>query len=226
MSASDWLTTVAATFAGLLPIVNPFSTAAVFLALTGRLSEAERRRQLTLACVYATATLLVFLVAGALIMNFFGISIPALRLAGGLIVARVGFSMLAPQEPEAETEDAAPARRDIAFTPLAMPMLSGPGSIAVTIGMAAGAESTWDDLAIAVGIVLVIAVSWLVLSAARAVNRFLGEQGIDVLTRIMGFILVCIGVQFVGMAVIDVVTDERILGAIADAWARGRAGGV
>jgi multiple antibiotic resistance protein len=219
---SDWLTTVAATFAGLLPIVNPFSTAAVFLALTGRLSEAERRRQLTLACVYATATLLVFLVAGALIMNFFGISIPALRLAGGLIVARVGFSMLDPQEPEAEAEGA-PARRDIAFTPLAMPMLSGPGSIAVTIGMAAGAETYLDDLAIAVGIVLVITVSWLLLSAARAVNRFLGEQGIDVLTRIMGFILVCIGVQFVGMAVIDVVTDERILGAIADAWARGRA---
>src|SRR5215470_12134138 len=123
----EWLTTVAATFAGLLPIVNPFSTAAVFLALTARLSESERRRQLTLACVYATGTLLVFLVAGALIMNFFGISIPALRLAGGLIVARVGFSMLDPPPADADPEAASATRRDIAFTPLAMPMLSGPG---------------------------------------------------------------------------------------------------
>ena len=93
---ANWLTTVLATFAGLLPIVNPFGTAAVFLALTGRLSDAERQRQATLACLYATGVLLVFLFAGALIMNFFGISIPALRIAGGLIVARVGFSMLAP----------------------------------------------------------------------------------------------------------------------------------
>lgn len=208
MNASDWLTTVAATFAGLLPIVNPFSTAAVFLALTGRLSESERRRQLTLACVYATAILLVFLIAGALIMEFFGISIPALRFAGGLIVARVGFSMLDPQHPDVETEGASARRRDIAFTPLAMPMLSGPGSIAVTIGMAAGAETVWDDVAIGVGIVLVIGVSWIILSAARAVKGFLGDQGIDVVTRIMGFILVCIGVQFIGMAVIDVVTDQ------------------
>ena len=67
-------------------------------------------------------------------------------------------------------------------------------------------------------------VAWLVLSAARAVKRFLGEQGIGVLTRIMGFILVCIGVQFVGTALIDVVTNERLLGAIAAALERSRAG--
>jgi multiple antibiotic resistance protein len=208
MNEGEWLTTVGATFAGLLPIVNPFSTAAVFLALTSRHSEAERRRQLRLACLYATATLLVFLVAGALIIDFFGISIPALRVAGGLIVARVGFSMLDSHASDAEEAEAAPARSDIAFTPLAMPMLSGPGSIAVTISMAAGAETVWEDVAIGAGIVLVIAVSWLVLSAARKVKGFLGEQGIDVLTRIMGFILVCIGVQFVGMAVLDVVNDQ------------------
>jgi multiple antibiotic resistance protein len=207
MNTGEWLTTVAATFAGLLPIVNPFSTAAVFLALTGRHSEAERRRQLRLACLYAMATLLVFLVAGALIMEFFGISIPALRLAGGLIVARVGFSMLSPPDPAAEAEGAATGR-DIAFTPLAMPMLSGPGSIAVTISMAAGAETIWEDVAIAVGIVLVIAVSWGILGAARRVKRLLGDQGIDVLTRLMGFILVCIGVQFVGMAVIEFAADQ------------------
>jgi multiple antibiotic resistance protein len=217
-----WLATVLATFAGLLPIVNPFSTAAVFLAITGRLSEAERRRQATLACLYATGVLLAFLFAGAVIMSFFGISIPALRLAGGLIVARVGFGMLAPPRPDAGVESAAP-RADLAFTPLAVPMLSGPGSIAVTIGMAAGAESVADDLAIAVGIVLVLGVSWGVLWSARTVKRFLGEQGIDALTRIMGFLLVCIGVQFVGLAVVEVATDPRFLGAILEALEAGRA---
>jgi multiple antibiotic resistance protein len=218
-----WLTTVLATFVGLLPIVNPFSTAMVFLALTARLSEAERQRQATLACCYATAVLWVFLFAGALIMNFFGISIPSLRIAGGLIVARVGFGMLV--EPEA---DAAPgpegARTDIAFTPLAVPMLSGPGSIAVTIGMAAGARTAWEYLAIAAGIALVVVASWAVLRGARAVKEILGEQGIDAMTRIMGFLLVCIGVQFIGIGVIEVASNEHVLGAIVDALGHVRPG--
>jgi multiple antibiotic resistance protein len=210
---SDWLTTVLATFAGLLPIANPWSTAVVFLALTARLSDDERQRQGTLACLYALIVLWVFLFAGALIMSFFGISIPALRVAGGLIVARVGFSMLLPSKQD-DPVDAAPARADIAFTPLAVPMLSGPGSIAVTIGMAAGAHSISDLLAIASGIALVIAVSWATLRGARAVKRVLGDQGLEALTRIMGFLLVCIGVQFIGIGVIEVSSDPRFLGPI------------
>lgn len=212
----DWLTTILATFAGLLPIVNPFSTAAVFLALTGRHSDAERQRQAQLACLYALGVLLVFLFAGALIMSFFGISIPALRIAGGLIVARVGFGMLSPPDPDAAAGAPAP-RLDVAFTPLAVPMLSGPGSIAVTIGMAAGAHTWIDHLAIAVGIVLVIAVSYLVLASARAVKRYLGEQGIDALTRIMGFLLVCIGIQFIVIGVFEVIADPHLLRPILDA---------
>lgn len=209
------LATVLATFVGLLPIVNPFSTAAVFLAITGRLTETERQRQATRACLYAAGVLVLFLLAGALIMNFFGISIPALRLAGGLVVARVGFGMLSPAPPDEAVESAAP-REDFSFTPLAVPMLSGPGSIAVTIGIAAGAESLLEDLAIAVGIGLVMGVSWLVLRSARAVKRVLGERGIDALTRIMGFLLICIGVQLVGLAVIEAVTSPRLLDAILD----------
>lgn len=220
--SGDWFTTVLATFAGLLPIVNPFSTAAVFLAITARFSERERRRQAMLACLYATGVLLVFLFAGALIMRFFGISIPALRLAGGLIVARVGFGMLAPSGGN-EAQDSAPPRLDVAFTPLAVPMLSGPGSIAVTIGMAAGARSVADHLAIATGIVVVIVVSWMVLRSADAVQRFLGAQGTDALTRIMGFLLVCIGVQFMGIAVIEVVTNTKFLAALLSALEATRA---
>ena len=210
---SDWVTTVLATFAGLLPITNPWSTAVVFLALTARLSDDERKRQGTLACLYALIVLWVFLFAGALIMSFFGISIPALRVAGGLIVARVGFSMLLPSHQD-DPVDAAPSRADIAFTPLAVPMLSGPGSIAVTIGMAAGAHSITDHLAIATGIALVIAISWATLRGARAVKRLLGDQGLEALTRIMGFLLVCIGVQFIGIGVIEVSSDPHLLGPI------------
>ena len=133
----EWVATALGTFVGLLPITNPFSTAVVFLAITRRFSPERQRQQATLACLSMAAVLGVFLFTGALIMSFFGISIAAVRVAGGLIVARIGFGMLDPEPKERvseESKEEALHMRDVAFTPLAMPMLSGPGSIAVTLG--------------------------------------------------------------------------------------------
>lgn len=215
----EWLTYVLSTFVSLLPIVNPFSTAVVFLAITQRFPEAKKQQQAKMACIYTAATLIVFLVAGALIMSFFGISLPAVKIAGGLIVARIGFGMLQP-DPEPgmsdETADEARTMSDVAFTPLAMPMMSGPGSIAVTIGMAANVDTVFDYTAIAAGIILVAFVSWLVLRAAKSVTRFLGATGLNAMSRIMGFLLVCIGVQFIGFAILTVLADEKFLSALVE----------
>ncbi len=206
------------TFVGLLPIANPFSTAAVFVAVTKRFTREQAQDQARRACLYMAGVLLVSLFAGALIMEFFGISIPALRIAGGLIVARVGFGMLNPQ-PEQEVGDTekeeALHTEDLAFTPLAMPMLSGPGSIAVTIGMAASVEGEpLTYLAIALGIVLVALVSWLVLRSAQRIVALLGPSGLTALVRVMGFLLVCVGVQFIGQAMIEIFSNELVLRAI------------
>ncbi|NNL64730.1 MAG: stress protection protein MarC, partial [Myxococcales bacterium] len=96
----DFLTTILGTFIGLLPIANPFSTAVVFLTLTQRYSLARRRETAWQASLYMACVLWVFLLAGVLIMAFFGISLPAMRIAGGLIVARIGFGMLTPKPAE------------------------------------------------------------------------------------------------------------------------------
>jgi multiple antibiotic resistance protein len=219
----ELITAALATFVGLLPIANPFSTAAVFVAVTQRFSEERAQDQAWRACIYMAAVLLVSLVAGALIMEFFGISIPALRIAGGLIVARIGFGMLNP-EPEEKVGEAgkeeARHMSDLAFTPLAMPMLSGPGSIAVTISMATSADSVWEYLAIAFGIVLVAFVSWLVLRSARRIVAVLGETGMTALVRVMGFLLVCVGVQFIGLGVIQIVANPEFLRAVVEALAQ------
>lgn len=218
----QWITLIGATFAALLPIVNPFSTAPVFVAVTRRMPPEMRTQQARLACIYMAIMLTVTLVAGILILNFFGISLPALRVAGGLIVARIGFGMLSP-DPDAELSEegkaAAMDSESVAFTPIAMPMLSGPGSIAVTIGMATEAEVFSHSLAIAVGIVLVAFVSWLVLRSSLRVVDFLGVTGVTVLTRIMGLLLVCIGVQFVFRGLIEGVTDPEVMAAIIAAIA-------
>ncbi len=124
--------------AGILPVVNPFSTAPVFVSLTTGMAREEQIRQANRACIYMAGILLGSLFLGTLILEFLGVTIPAVRLAGGLIIAYTGFGMLFPGEP-GEKKDAADIvaegvqTKDFAFTPLAMPMLSGPGSIAVVI---------------------------------------------------------------------------------------------
>jgi multiple antibiotic resistance protein len=165
-----------------------------------------------MACI-----LLISLVAGALILEFFGISLQALRVAGGLIIARIGFRMLNP-EPERpisrRDQDESAVKDDIAFTPIAMPLLSGPGSIAVTISMATSARGWPDYLPVALGIVIVALITWVILRYSRIVD-VMGRTGVNALTRVMGLILVCIGVQFVVTGVVDLVAGETHLAARA-----------
>jgi multiple antibiotic resistance protein len=215
----EWLTLVAATFGALLPIMNPFSTAPVFVAVTQRMRPERRLQQARLACIYAFAVLSVALLAGTVILTFFGISIHALRIAGGLIVARLGFRMLDP-EPEqklaADAEAEAMQMQDVAFTPVAMPMLSGPGSIAVTIGMATTVEHPAQNAAIVAGIALTALVSWLVLRSSVRVVGYLGASGVNVLTRIMGLLLVGIGIQFVFAGIMEPLLSQDVIGEIID----------
>lgn len=218
----DLVSIVIGTFVSLLPIANPFSTAVVFIAITSRYTKAESRNKAWRACLYMTIVLLVALFAGAIIMKFFGISIPALRIAGGIIVAQIGLRMLKPEPgppeiPEDQQRAISMYKSDLAFVPLAMPMLSGPGSIAVTIGMAAGVESVFEYGAIALGIVLVAFVSWLVLRSAHHIIAVLGSTGMTALTRVMGFLLACVGVQFIATGVIDFLFKENALGALMKA---------
>jgi multiple antibiotic resistance protein len=202
----DLVSYIAIVVVGLLPIANPFSTAPVFLAVTSKLDPASRKRLLKLTCVYMFATLIIFLLAGALILSFFGISVHGLRIAGGLILTVLGFRMLFPST-SADNEQADvrtfEQARGLAFTPLAMPMLSGPGSIAVIISMAAQiSENPSFPMRLAgygvvgVGILITVLICWFVLRSSTKITKLLGPTGIDALTRIMGFIIICIGVEF------------------------------
>ncbi|AVY94094.1 MULTISPECIES: MarC family NAAT transporter [Microvirgula] len=196
---------VFATVIGLLPIINPLSTTALLLAITHDLTPAERKRQVTLACAYQVGILTTFLLAGELIMTTFGISIPGLQIAGGLVVSFIGFRMLFPDEQPLprKVHEEARAKPDVAFTPLAMPMLAGPGSIAVVIGMSSSIRdlsrgAMWMGfVSVIIGILITSVVCWLTLRSAGWVQRTLGTGGVSAVGRIMGFLLICLGVQFI-----------------------------
>ena len=200
----------------LLPIINPVSTAVLLLSISEHLSPAQRNRQVTWACIYMTAILLAFLLAGHLIMVAFGISIPGIRLAGGMVIGILGFRMLFPGDGHITTQGREEARkkRNISFSPLAMPSLSGPGSIAVVVTMSStidgqhGIDKVVAFSGVIVAILLTAIISWLVLRGAGFLRRFLGVNGVDSLSRVMGFLLICIAIQFAIVGVRDLIHNS------------------
>jgi multiple antibiotic resistance protein len=199
------------TVAALLPIVNPLSAVGMLMAITRDLSEEERLRQVKRACIYMFFILTTFLIAGGLIMNFFGISIPGLRIAGGLIISYLGFKMLFPDQDVISGKEQAEAvnKLDISFTPLAMPALSGPGSIAVIIGISSTAQAgdrfVIDHVLVAIGIAVTALISYFILRASTKLDRVLGATGMNAVTRIMGFLMICIGIQFCINGILSIV---------------------
>jgi multiple antibiotic resistance protein len=205
------------TAVALLPVINPIASTPVLLAITEGDTEERRAQQVRMGCLYMVVILVGCLFGGGLIIRFFGISIPGIRIAGGLLVSGIALSMLAtPREDAGEhrRREEARTKRDIALTPLAMPMLSGPGSIAMTIGFTSLADHWLDYAAIIIGIVIVAAISYVTLRLSGRMVRLIGANGMNALTKFMGFLLLCIGVQFVVNGIIGIATNPGLLQAI------------
>jgi len=203
------------TVIALLPLINPLATAPTFLAITEGDTRERRLHQLRNACLYMVAILVSFLIGGSFIMSFFGLSIPGLRIAGGLLVASIGYRMLmGPRREPAQhdvAEEAAREKPDVSFSPLAMPMLSGPGSIAVTIGFTSLATHWLDYVAIILGILFVAVLTYVTLRLSDRIVRVIGPNGMNALSKVMGFLILCIGIQFVVNGVTGVVADPAFL---------------
>lgn len=203
----------------LLPLANPLTTVVVFLALGGHMSKKARNREATMASVYVFIILMVAWYAGQLVMNTFGISIPGLRITGGLIVAFIGFRMLFPPAKGATTPELQSKtdqgvhepETSIAFVPLAMPSTAGPGTIAMVISSASTIRHGIDFqpwvIVVAPPLIFLIVsfLLWICLRSAGGVMRMLGKGGIDAISRLMGFLLVCMGVQFIINGVVEII---------------------
>jgi multiple antibiotic resistance protein len=204
------LQTIASYFLGglmsLIIITNPLSKIPLFLSLTTEMSPLRRNHQAAKACIYAFIILTVSLFGGVFILRGFGISYGALRIAGGLTIALLGYRLLF--EGGASKTNTPHHSERIAFFPLAMPGISGPGAIAVVIGISTEIAELKTHLREAVAYISTVAsialtcfITWLALRSAQIFSRWAGPEGMDALSRLMGFIMVCIGVQFVGSGI-------------------------
>lgn len=198
ISLSDLALFFVGTLVSLFSIVDPLMAVPVFVSATQHDTPAQRTLLARRAATFVLCILLVFFISGSLILKFFGISIDALRIAGGLMILSSAYGMLNQKsrlQPEEERE--AEEKEDIAFSPMAMPLLSGPGAIAVIIGLTSDAKTVWHYLSIILVIFIVSQACFWVLRIAPQILEKLGPTMVKAFTRIMGFILLCVGVQFI-----------------------------
>lgn len=184
----------------LFSIVNPFAAIPVYVGLTSDLPRDARRGLPLRAALAAWIILSVAYVSGEALLNFFGISIASLRIAGGILIFGMAWSMLqakmSPQKHTAEETVDAQSRHHLAVVPLAMPLLAGPGAISVMI-LTATQTQTLPDHAMAILAAGAVSASiWVILSASGPIAGFLGTTGMNVATRFMGLILAAIAVEF------------------------------
>jgi len=193
----DLPTAAIGTFLALFPIVNPFGGVPFFYALTGGYTERERNVSALKTAIYVFVILVFFLFLGRFVLHFFGLSLPVLRIAGGLIVAHSAWGMVTGTDrvTVAEGNEAA-TKEDISLTPMAMPMLSGPGSIGVVMGLAA-TSSALSYVGMIVGIAGLGLTVYLFLRLGGPLVARLGPTAAGAINRIFGFLILAIAVQLI-----------------------------
>ncbi|UJR83933.1 MarC family protein [Sandaracinus amylolyticus] len=178
----------------LFTVIDPIGVAPVFASMTARSDARARRRVALRACLAALAVLAVFATSGSALLRLFGVTIEAFRIGGGILFVMLGLSMLRGGD-HATTGASTP--EDPSIVPLGIPLIGGPGAMTTVMVLVGQAESVTHVAALAGALVVVLALTWVVLAAAPALLARFGATGTALTTRIMGLVVLVIGVQFV-----------------------------
>ena len=182
-------------FVLLLVTINPFAAVPVLLSVTAKMTAAERNRTAFRACLIASLILLFLLAFGQLFLEKLGVTLPALRVAGALVLLILGIRMVFGEVQGGSAESDAPAG-DVAVFPLAMPLLAGGGSIAAIVAMTDNTVKSLAEQAMKAAVLLaVMAVIFAVLRSAETIQKLIGDTGTNVMSRVMGLVLATLAVQ-------------------------------
>jgi len=198
-------------FTSLLAIVNPLSAVPLYVTATSDLDDKQRASTLRLAVATGIIALVAFGLAGTYILRFFGITTYAFRIAGGIIFLGIGSDMLKARRSRDRTsrgeQEAAEQKAEVGIIPLGIPTLAGPGSITTVITLTAQADTRMELVGLYGAIVAVMVLSWMVLAVAPFIVQRVGRTGMNVMTRLMGLLIMVIGVQFIIEGVRTVALD-------------------
>lgn len=190
------------TFAALFSVINPLGSVPIFLGLTQDDTKESKKRTALWASINVFIILVISFFIGKVILNFFGISIDVLRIAGGVVICSSGFGLLSgtfskKRGVSKKVTNDAQQRNDIALTPLAIPMMAGPGSMSLLIAMEQDFPNILHKLIIVLAIMTVAITVFLILRSASYISKLLGASGIVAISRIIGFLVLAIGIQYI-----------------------------
>jgi multiple antibiotic resistance protein len=193
-------------FTGLLAILDPLAVVPIFLTLFGDHSSADKARIARTTALAVCITLLTFMTVGAALLNFLGITLPAFRVAGGILILLMALDMLGGSMSRVKRAESAEDYSDVssfAIVPLAIPLLTGPGAMSTAILLSQKANSWADRLGLYLIVIVLALIVWTTLRLAEQAQRVLGKTGIRVATRIMGLLLAALGVQFAASGLLE-----------------------
>ncbi|WP_342304702.1 MarC family protein [Methanolobus sp. ZRKC5] len=198
-------------FSSLFAVVSPVGVVITFVSLTTDMTLEEKNALGTKSVILACAIALFFAISGEMILDFFGISIDALRVAGGILLFTVAFDMIlakVSRESITDTEiDKSMDRSDIWIFPIALPLLTGPGTITTVIVLMGSAASLLQNIAVTIAILLTFAITLVLFRFSRRVYKFLGYTGMLVFTRLMGLLLAAMAVNFIALGIWNIYTS-------------------
>jgi len=212
------LTLFIGTFTTLLAVTNPLESLPVYLKLLDGQDQEAHRRVAFRACLYAAVMMLFFLAFGRLVLEIFGVPLSMVRIVGGIILMRIGFSLFLPSSGEAGFDEGGVNSKqggNIAFVPLAIPLMFGPGALATVIGMSTMIKLSESGvvslLAICTAIVATMLVTYLFLAYAKKILGRIGPLGVDAATRIVGFFVSAMGMGLIFHGLIEAIGQYGIL---------------
>ena len=200
-------------FAALFSVLNPIGTVPIFVGLTVDDDKKERSRISLWTAIDVFIILVISYFIGEYVLQFFGISIDALRIAGGLIIVSSGFSLLTGKFSKTrginkKVENDIQKRNDISLTPLAIPMLAGPGSMSLLIAFYQEHHTTSDIIFSTLAIFAVSVLIFIILRSAHYLAKILGSSGIVAISRVVGFIVIAIGIQYIVSAIVNIIKSN------------------
>ncbi|MFT6245578.1 MAG: multiple antibiotic resistance protein [Salibacteraceae bacterium] len=201
-------------FGALFSVINPLGTLPIFIGLTNQKDKKVIIETAIRTAINMLVILLISYYLGKYMLSFFGISLQSLKIAGGIIIATSGFALLTGSFSKHKgmgkrVKDDAFTRSDISLTPLAIPMLAGPGSISLLISFNDQYNSIQDQIVLNSAILTVSVITCLLLISSRVIVKRLGASGLNALSRIIGFIVISIGVEYVLSTVLEIIETIR-----------------
>lgn len=195
---NDLLTFGILSFTSFFTLINPLGTMPIFMTMTADLDQSHRTKTAKKASIVSFITIIIFAFSGQLLFNFFGISVNSFRVVGGVIFFLMGMDMLQARLGKVKLKDSEIKSyvNDISVTPLAIPMICGPGALTNAIVMMEDANSINKKIVLILATLLVIIVTYTILYSSSKIIKILGETGINVMMRLMGLIVMVIAVEF------------------------------